>query len=89
MNVSDTKKVSKTDWARIDAMSDENIDTSDIPPLDETFFNQATFRIPEREPCTLNIDSKVLTWFKSQGEFYEERINAALRIYAEAHQELI
>jgi len=24
---------SKTDWARIDAMSDDEIDTSDIPPL--------------------------------------------------------
>lgn len=27
----------KTDWARIDAMSDEDIDTSDIPPLTDEF----------------------------------------------------
>jgi hypothetical protein len=28
---------SKTDWTRIDEMTDEMIDTSDIPPLDEAF----------------------------------------------------
>ena len=31
------KKPSETDWARIDQMTDEEIDTSDIPPLDEAF----------------------------------------------------
>lgn len=29
---------SKTDWARIDAMTDHDIDTSDIAPLTEDFF---------------------------------------------------
>jgi len=35
-----------TDWARIDLMTDEEIDTSDIPPLDEAFFARAKWRIP-------------------------------------------
>jgi len=34
----------------------------------------------------LHIDPEVLAWFKAQGEAYEDRVNAALRIYAEAHQ---
>lgn len=38
---------SRTDWARIDAMSDENIDTSDIPPLSEEFFALAQLRLPK------------------------------------------
>ena len=29
---------SETDWARIDAMTDDDIDTSDIPPLADDFF---------------------------------------------------
>jgi uncharacterized protein (DUF4415 family) len=36
---------------------------------------------------TLNVDADALEWFKAQGEDDESRVNAALRIYAEAHQE--
>jgi len=35
----------------------------------------------------LSVDSDVLKWFESQGSDFQQRINAALRIYAEAHQE--
>ena len=86
MSVSDTNKPSKTDWARLDAMTDEEIDTSDIPVLDDDFFERASLRIPERRvDVTLRVDANVLAWFKAQGEDYEERLNAALRIYAAAH----
>ena len=46
MNVRNLKKKSKTDWARIDQMRDEDIDTSDIPPLDDAFFERATKVLP-------------------------------------------
>ena len=36
------KTSSKTDWERLTKMEDEDIDTSDIPELDDTFFQQAT-----------------------------------------------
>lgn len=39
-------KQSKTDWARIDAMQDEDIDYSDISPLTEEFFKNAVVRWP-------------------------------------------
>ncbi len=38
---------SRTDWARIDTMSDEEIDTSDISPLSDDFFDKAQLRIPK------------------------------------------
>jgi uncharacterized protein (DUF4415 family) len=88
--MSDTpmNKPSETDWARIDAMTDDEIDTSDIPPLTDAFFNHAHVRIPTRQVAvTVPIDSDVLAWFKAQGGDYEQRMKAALRIYAEAHQE--
>lgn len=41
------KNSSKTDWPRIDQMSDEEIDTSDIPPLGDEFFASAKWRMPK------------------------------------------
>jgi uncharacterized protein (DUF4415 family) len=80
-------KPSETDWARIDAMTDEEIDTSDIPPLTEAFFKRAKVRMPQHLiAVTVQVDPDVLAWFKAQGEDYEQRMNAALRIYAEAHK---
>lgn len=88
MNASNLKKPSETDWARIDAMKDEDVDTSDVPPLDDTFFANAGLRLPgNKVPVTVDVDADVLEWFKAQGEEFQSRINAALRIYAEAHKE--
>ena len=80
-------QVNRTDWARVDTLTDETIDTSDIPPLTDAFFARARLRQP-RQPVavTLHVDPDVLVWFKALGDSYEQRINAALRIYAEAHQ---
>jgi uncharacterized DUF497 family protein len=39
-------KPSETNWTRVSEMTDEEIDTSDIPPLDETFFANARLRVP-------------------------------------------
>lgn len=80
-------KHSETDWARIDAMTDDEIDTSDIPPLTEEFFTRAKVRMPKHKVAvTVQVDPDVLAWFKAQGENYEQRMSAALRIYAEAHK---
>lgn len=88
MNGSSTNKRSKTDWDRVNALTDETIDTTDIPPLTEAFFRRATLRPPrQRVPVTIQIDSDVLAWFQAQGDECERRLNAALRIYAEAHKE--
>jgi hypothetical protein len=37
---------SRTNWARIDAMTDDDIETSDIPPLTEEFFAKAKLQMP-------------------------------------------
>ena len=79
--------ISKTDWARIDAMSDEDIDTSDIPPLTEEFFAKAQLRMPESEvTVTLLIDAETFAWFQTQGENAPQQMAIALKIYAEAHK---
>lgn len=79
---------SRTDWARIDAMSDDEIDTSDIPPLTDEFFSKATLRMPSSPLSTvaIRIDPETLAWFQSKGEEAEQHMAAALRIYAEAQK---
>jgi uncharacterized protein (DUF4415 family) len=80
------KKKSKTDWARIDAMKDEEIDYSDIPPLDNKFFENAIVWKPRKKQLTIRIDSDVYDYFKSFGNKYQTRMNAILRRYMEFTQ---
>jgi uncharacterized protein (DUF4415 family) len=79
---------SRTDWARIDAMSDDDIDTSDIPPLSDDFFSNAKLRIPSSSLATvaIRVDPETLLWFQSKGEDAEQHMAAALRIYAAAQK---
>jgi uncharacterized protein (DUF4415 family) len=87
MSVKPTKKPSRTDWNRVDALRDEEIDTSDIPPLDEDFFAKAELRMPNVKPSiTIRLDPDVLDWFKGQGRGYQTRINAVLRRYVDAQK---
>lgn len=68
-------------------MSDEEIDTSDIAPLDKEFFVDAELRLPQpKELITLRLDHDVLAWFRNSGKGYQTRINAILRAYIEAHR---
>ena len=41
MKEKDLTKSSQSDWARVDALRDEDIDFSDIPELGEAFFRNA------------------------------------------------
>ncbi len=80
------KNISQTDWDRVDALTDEEIDTSDIPPLDNDFFANAELRLPQaKQTITIRLDKDVLEWYKTQGKGYQTRINAILRSYMETH----
>lgn len=91
MNSESTSNNSQTDWQRLDAMSDEDIDLSDCPEITPEMFANAVVRkglTGERNKAqvTLRIDSDVLDWFKTQGRGYQTRINALLRAYMNASQ---
>ena len=79
-------EASKTDWKRLAEMEDDDIDTSDIPELDDAFFQNAEVKVPPKKPVTLRLDEDVLMWFKSQGQGYQTRINKLLRRYMESQQ---
>ncbi len=52
MNENNSRNTSLTDWDRVDALTDEEIDTSDIPPLDEDFFANAELKLPQPKNVT-------------------------------------
>lgn len=83
---------SRTDWKRVRAMTDADIDFSDSPEVTPEQFARAIVReglpsTPRKIQLTLRLDADVLDWFKAQGPGYQTRINALLRAYRDAHQE--
>ena len=91
MSKKDILAKSQTDWARIDAMTDDDIDYSDIPPLTPERFANAIVRrgfkpVQVKKQLTLRIDQDVIEFFRTQGQGYQTKINQLLRAYMEAHQ---
>ena len=85
MKKRDLKKQSQTDWARLEAMRDEDIDFSDIPELNQAFFKNAVIRLPKaKAKVCIRLDQDILKWFKSQGKGYQTKINAVLRAFKES-----
>jgi len=83
------KEQLKTNSAKLETMKDEEIDTSEIPPLGEKFFANAKLRMPKNKVSVIvNLDKEVSDWYESQGEDAKNLMNVALRIYAEAHKEI-
>ncbi|HVA76393.1 MAG TPA: BrnA antitoxin family protein [Candidatus Binataceae bacterium] len=82
----------KTDWARVNALTDREIeeaiasDPDAAPILDAEWFRNAKLVIPERKvPVSLRIDREILEWFKRQGRGYQSRMHAVLAAYYRAH----
>lgn len=72
----------QTELKALASMPDEEINYSDIPPLDEAFWInsvQNPFYKPTKISTTVRVDSDVLAWLKGQGKGYQTRLNAILR----------
>jgi len=70
-------------------MTDQDIDTSDIPAVTPEMFAKAVVKRGlktkgNKAQLTIRVDRDVLTWFKSRGRGYQTQINALLRAYMEA-----
>lgn len=87
----------KSDLNRIDRMSDDDIDYSDIPPLTD---DQLSAMKPLREVfpelahqkkiLSIELEADTILWFKQRAErtiagSYQAMINKALRKYIEIH----
>jgi uncharacterized protein (DUF4415 family) len=66
---------------------DTEIDTSDIPELDDHFWANAKMVTPvTKQAVSIRLDSDILDWFKRQGKGYQSSINNVLRTYVNHQQ---
>jgi uncharacterized protein (DUF4415 family) len=66
-------------------MKNVDIDYSDIPPLDKSFFTKATEACPPvKQQLTIRLDADVLNWLRANGRGYQTRINRILRTAMES-----
>jgi uncharacterized protein (DUF4415 family) len=84
---------SQTDWVRLDAMTEEDVErlaTEDMAELgiDPDWMDHAKVGSPRpKERVTVRLDPDILEWLKAQGKGYQTRINAILRAYMESQKE--
>ncbi len=80
---------SQTDWARVDAMTEEELEAS-IDHAEEGEFDWSTVQVGipgPKQQLTVRFDADVVDWFKAQGAGYQTRMNAVLRSFVEAQKE--
>jgi uncharacterized protein (DUF4415 family) len=81
------RRKGKTDWARFDATTDEEVEASiandpDWAEFKDIDWSGAVLVMPPRKKAiSIRVDEDVLDYFKRQGEGYQRRINAVLRSY--------
>ncbi len=93
-STSSKSKIDETDYKRLDAMKDEDIDFSDIPEVPPEMFARGIVRrglkpVTRKKQLTLRVDSDVVEWYQRQGPGYQTRINSLLRAYMEEHRRKI
>lgn len=84
------KRKGKTDWSRVDAMSEKILERSIAADKDADVrgadWARARLVMPQRKASIhLRVDPDVLAWYRRQGQGYLTRMNAVLRAYMDAH----
>ena len=72
------------------AMSDADIDYSDIPELGDDFWANAKVIMPEKpvkKQISIKIDREVLDYFRKDGPGYQTRMNAVLKSFVRASRD--
>ncbi len=79
--------ISRDRLEELQNIPDAEIDTSDIPELDDHFWANAKMITPiTKQAVSIRLDSDILDWFKSQGKGYQSTINNVLRTYVNHQQ---
>lgn len=80
----------KTDWARVNALTDKQIEASmrddpDWADLVDFDWSNAVVVMPQKKKKAISIrlDDDVVEFFRRQGEGYQTRMNAVLRHFME------
>jgi uncharacterized protein (DUF4415 family) len=82
----DDPRRGKTDWAAVDALTDEEIEAAvrrdpDAVPLDFDWSKAVLVIPPKKRAISIRLDEDVLDYFKKEGAGYQRRMNAVLRSF--------
>lgn len=83
------RKTSQTDWARVDATTETEIEAAiagdpDWAGTEDVDWSKAELVVlGPKKPISIRLDQDVLEFFKREGSGYQRRINAVLRTYME------
>jgi uncharacterized protein (DUF4415 family) len=81
------RRKGKTDWAALDALTDEQIEESirnDPDWSDDWHWSDAVIVIPpKKKAISIRVDEDVLDYFKHEGAGYQRRMNAVLRSFVQ------
>ena len=72
----------KAELKALAALEDDQIDTTDIPPISKEFWRNAVrnpFYRPVKQQLTVRVDADVLAWLRSAGRGYQTKLNTILR----------
>ena len=90
MNAKSTPKTSRTNWSRVSAMKDRDIElTRAHPEGDPAHIVRGIVRkglkpFSLKKAISLRVDPSVLDWFRAQGTGWQTHMNAVLKAYVEA-----
>jgi uncharacterized protein (DUF4415 family) len=79
----------QTDWARLDAMTDEDIeramrDDPDWQDFTDIDWSKAVMVIPDKKKAiSIRLDPDIVDFFQATGKGYQTRINAVLRHFVD------
>ncbi len=77
----------KAELAAIEALADEDIDTSDAPEItDWTGAVRGKFYRPNKQTVTIRLDADVVAWLKAREPKYQTAVNRILRDYMTARR---
>ena len=80
----------RAELAALEAMPDDQIDTSDIPEMTEADWAKPhwiglQYR-PGKKSVTIRLDKDMVAWFKRQGKGWQTKMNWVLRLYFASHR---
>ena len=91
LDSSSSPRLTAAEEARLAAMTDDDIDYSDIPdqaevPLEQWKTPRELVSGENKSQLTLRLDADVVKFFRKSGNRYQTRMNAVLREYMLAHK---
>lgn len=80
-------KASKTNWTKVDALTDDDIDYSGSPEITEEMFKvMKKFEAPKKITVNLRMDQEIVDFFKEHSKQYQTKINEVLLTFVRGYK---